>query len=228
LIGLLGGQKWQSTIRNLKSKIKESALYPDSDASYRAEYVLNLDQVEPLVACPPDVDNVKPLSQVAGQRVDMAFIGTCTNGRIEDLTAAAEVLRGQRVNVDAAAMKLVKSPQSFDVLVTTNLFGDILSDEASALVGGLGVAPSANVGEGTPVFEPVHGSAPDIEGKGVANPVGALLSAAMLLDTLGQAQAAQPLREAIRATLAAGIRTPDLGGSATTGEFMRAVCQRLA
>jgi len=134
----------------------------------------------------------------------------------------------QELLVDAAAMKLVKSPQSFDVLVTTNLFGDILSDEASALVGGLGVAPSANVGEGTPVFEPVHGSAPDIEGKGVANPVGALLSAAMLLDTLGQVQAARRLREAVHTTLAAGIHTPDLGGSATTGEFTRAVCQRLA
>ncbi len=129
--------------------------------------------------------------------------------------------------VDAAAMKLVKSPQSFDVLVTTNLFGDILSDEASALVGGLGVAPSANVGEGTPVFEPVHGSAPDIEGQGIANPVGALLSAAMMLDTLGLVPAARRLREAVHATLAAGIRTPDLGGAAKTVEFTRAVCQQL-
>ena len=130
----------------------------------------------------------------------------------------------QELLVDAAAMKLVTSPQSFDVLVTTNLFGDILSDEASALVGGLGVAPSANVGEGTPVFEPVHGSAPDIEGKGIANPVGAMLSAAMMLDTLGLTQAAQRLRESVRVALAAGIRTPDLGGTATTAEFTRTVC----
>ncbi len=130
--------------------------------------------------------------------------------------------------VDAAAMKLAKSPQSFDVLVTTNLFGDILSDEASALVGGLGVAPSANVGEGTPVFEPVHGSAPDIAGQGIANPVGAMLSAAMMLDALRQSQAARKLREAIHATLAAGVCTPDLGGAATTGEFTRVVCQHLA
>jgi homoisocitrate dehydrogenase len=129
--------------------------------------------------------------------------------------------------VDAAASKLVQSPQAFDVLVTTNLFGDILSDEASALVGGLGVAPSANVGEGTPVFEPVHGSAPDIEGQGIANPVGALLSAAMMLDALGQTQAAQRLRKSVHATLAAGIRTPDLGGTATTDQFTRAVCQQL-
>lgn len=133
----------------------------------------------------------------------------------------------QELLVDSAAMKLVKSPQSFDVIVTTNLFGDILSDEASALVGGLGVAPSANVGEGTPVFEPVHGSAPDIAGKGIANPVGAMLSAAMMIEALGHAQAAQRLRTAIHAALAAGIRTPDLGGTATTVEFTQAVCHRL-
>ena len=130
--------------------------------------------------------------------------------------------------VDAAAMKLVQSPQSFDVMVTTNLFGDILSDEASALVGGLGVAPSANVGQGTPVFEPVHGSAPDIQGKGLANPVGALLSAAMMLDGFGEAQAAQRLRAAVHATLATGLCTPDLGGVATTSQFTSAVCQHLA
>jgi homoisocitrate dehydrogenase len=133
----------------------------------------------------------------------------------------------QELLVDSAAMKLVKSSQSFDVLVTTNLFGDILSDEASALVGGLGVAPSANVGEGTPVFEPVYGSAPDIEERGIANPVGAMLSAAMMLDTLGHAPAAQRLRDAVHATLAARVCTPDLGGEATTAEFTRVVCQRL-
>jgi len=129
--------------------------------------------------------------------------------------------------VDAAAMKLVKSPETFDVLVTTNLFGDILSDEASALVGGLGVAPSANLGSGTPVFEPVHGSAPDIAGKGVANPVGALLSAAMLLETLGEPEAGARLRAAVIEALAAGVRTADLGGTATTAQFTREVCGRL-
>ena len=129
--------------------------------------------------------------------------------------------------VDSAAMNLVKSPQSFDVLVTTNLFGDILSDEASALVGGLGVAPSANVGGGTPVFEPVHGSAPDIAGKGIANPVGALLSSALMLETLGEPQAAGRLRQAVLDTLASGLRTADLGGAASTRQFTRAVCERL-
>jgi homoisocitrate dehydrogenase len=129
--------------------------------------------------------------------------------------------------VDSAAMNLVRSPQSFDVLVTTNLFGDILSDEASALVGGLGVAPSANLGSGTPVFEPVHGSAPDIAGKGIANPVGVLLSCVLMLERLGELQAASRLRQAVLDTLAGGLRTADLGGAATKTQFTRAVCARL-
>ncbi len=129
--------------------------------------------------------------------------------------------------VDAAAMNLVKSPQSFDVLVTTNLFGDILSDEASALVGGLGVAASANIGLGTPVFEPVHGSAPDIAGQGIANPVGAMLSAALMLESLGEPDAAARVRKAVFDALSSGLRTPDLGGTATTLQFTQAVIARL-
>ena len=129
--------------------------------------------------------------------------------------------------VDSAAMNLVRAPHSFDVLVTTNLFGDILSDEASALVGGLGVAPSANVGSGTPVFEPVHGSAPDIAGQGIANPVGTLLSCVLMLERLGELQAAVRLRQAVLDTLKSGLRTADLGGTASTNQFTRAVCTRL-
>jgi homoisocitrate dehydrogenase len=129
--------------------------------------------------------------------------------------------------VDAAAMKLVKAPQSFDVLVTTNLFGDILSDEASALVGGLGVAPSGNIGMGIPVFEPVHGSAPDIAGKGIANPVGALLSSVLMLETLQELAAAEKLRQAVLDTLASGIYTVDIGGNASTTEFSHEVINRL-
>jgi homoisocitrate dehydrogenase len=129
--------------------------------------------------------------------------------------------------VDSAAMRLIQAPESFDVLVAPNLYGDILSDEASALVGGLGVAPSANLGEGTPVFEPVHGSAPDIAGQGIANPVGAMLSAGMMLETLGKAEAASRLRQAVVDTLGSGIRTVDLGGAATTIMFTKEVCARL-
>ena len=145
------------------------------------------------------------------------------------LKVAAEFpeIKVNELLVDAAAMKLVKSPQSFDVLVTTNLFGDILSDEASALVGGLGIAASANVGTGTPVFEPVHGSAPDIAGQGIANPVGALLSSVLMLERLGEPAAAVRLRQAVLDTLASGICTADLGGTATTKQFTSAVIDRL-
>ncbi|MGQ9840338.1 MAG: isocitrate/isopropylmalate dehydrogenase family protein [Anaerolineae bacterium] len=126
--------------------------------------------------------------------------------------------------VDAAAMWLVKDPARFDVIVTTNLFGDILSDLAAGLAGGLGVAPSANVGAGrVAVFEPVHGSAPDIAGRGIANPIGAILSAAMLLDHLGQAAAAERVRRAVQATVTAGVTTPDLGGRATTTQVTDAI-----
>ncbi len=137
-------------------------------------------------------------------------------------------VRVEEMLVDAAAMWLVKNPARFDVIVTTNLFGDILSDEAAGLIGGLGVAPSANVGAGrAAVFEPVHGSAPDIAGKGIANPVGAILSAAMLLEHLGQADAAGRVWAAVQATVAAGIVTPDLGGSATTQQVTDGVLQQM-
>ncbi|MDI7276709.1 MAG: isocitrate/isopropylmalate dehydrogenase family protein [Anaerolineae bacterium] len=130
--------------------------------------------------------------------------------------------------VDTMALRLVQAPQAFDVVVTTNLFGDILSDEAAALVGGLGLAPAANVGEEAAVFEPVHGSAPDIAGRGVANPVAAILAAAMLLDHVGEQTAAAGVRQAVWTTLERGPRTPDLGGTATTAEVTEAVIGKLA
>ncbi len=125
--------------------------------------------------------------------------------------------------VDAAAMKLVREPESFDVLVSTNLFGDILSDLMAGLTGGLGIAPSANLGERYAIFEPVHGSAPDIAGKGIANPTATLLTAAMMLDHLGETATAQRIERAIDAVLASGPVTADLGGEATTNEFTDAV-----
>jgi len=129
--------------------------------------------------------------------------------------------------VDTAAMRLVQAPEAFDVLVTTNLFGDILSDEAAGLVGGLGLAASANVGEGRGLFEPVHGSAPDIAGRGVANPLAAILAGALLLDFLGERETAERVHAAVWSTLADGPRTPDLGGNASTADVTRAVVERL-
>lgn len=125
--------------------------------------------------------------------------------------------------VDAMAMRLIQDPQNFDVIVTTNLFGDILSDEASALIGGLGVAPSGNIGTSNAVFEPVHGSAPDIRGKGIANPIGAILSAAMLLDYLKLDQAAGRVRGAVDAALRQNVSTRDIGGTATTDGMTNAI-----
>jgi isocitrate dehydrogenase (NAD+) len=130
--------------------------------------------------------------------------------------------------VDACAMQLVLKPWQFDVIVTTNLFGDILSDEIAGLVGGLGMAPGANIGADAAIFEAVHGSAPDIAGKGVANPVALLLAAAMMLDHAGRSDAAGALRTAIDRTLRDhNIRTGDLGGSATTKDVTQAIVRHL-
>lgn len=130
--------------------------------------------------------------------------------------------------VDACAMWIVKDPQRFDVIVTTNLFGDILSDEAAGLIGGLGVAPSANIGSsGIAYFEPVHGSAPDIAGQRIANPVGAVLSAAMLLDYVGCDDAARRVEAAVRRTLSDHILTRDIGGNANTETMTTAIIERL-
>lgn len=139
---------------------------------------------------------------------------------------AAEVQLEERL-VDALAHDLVRTPERFDVIVAPNLYGDILSDLASALVGGLGVAPSANVGDTYMVYEPVHGSALDIAGKGIANPTAALLSLAMALSNLNQRSAAEKLRRALISTQEDGICTPDLGGHATTTEVVRAITDRI-
>jgi isocitrate dehydrogenase (NAD+) len=134
----------------------------------------------------------------------------------------------EEVIVDACAMKLVMNPWQFDVLVTTNLFGDILSDEIAGLVGGLGMAPGANIGEHAAIFEAVHGSAPDIAGKGIANPIALMLAAAMMLDHVGRADLGDRLRRAIDATLNIDqVRTGDLGGKANTREFTTALVQRI-
>jgi isocitrate dehydrogenase (NAD+) len=132
------------------------------------------------------------------------------------------------VIVDACAMKLVLNPQQFDVLVTTNLFGDILSDLVAGLVGGLGMAPGANIGVESAIFEAVHGSAPDIAGKGLGNPVALMLAAAMMLDHVKLTDRATRLRQGIDATLNADrVRTRDLGGTASTTQFTRALVARL-
>jgi isocitrate dehydrogenase (NAD+) len=135
----------------------------------------------------------------------------------------------ETVIIDACAMKLVLNPWQFDVLVTTNLFGDILSDLVAGLVGGLGMTPGANIGADAAIFEAVHGSAPDIAGKGVANPTAIMLAAAMMLEHCHLPHMAARLRTAIDQTLNLDkARTSDLGGSSSTAEFTRALVKRIA
>jgi isocitrate dehydrogenase (NAD+) len=164
--------------------------------------------------------------------VHKANIMKTTSGLFLDV--AREVAKGypdlqyQEMIVDNCAMQLVTRPERFDVIVTTNLFGDILSDLCAGLVGGLGLAPGANIGADRGIFEAVHGSAPDIAGKGIANPTALILGAAMMLDYLDMNKQARRLRSAVRAVIADGrTLTPDLGGHASTTDYTRALIERL-
>ncbi len=130
--------------------------------------------------------------------------------------------------VDNTAMQMVMHPQQFDVMVMPNLYGDILSDLSSGLIGGLGLLPSSNLGCGYAMFEAVHGSAPDIAGKGIANPTAFLWSACMMLEHMGKLECAANIRRAVDEVLAEGkVRTPDIGGTATTKEYQNAIISRL-
>ena len=151
-------------------------------------------------------------------RSDRLFLQTCRD------VAERRGVPYDDMLVDAAAYNLVVNPQRFDVLVTTNLFGDILSDEAAGVVGSLGLCASANIGATRALFEPIHGSAPDIAGKGIANPVGAIRSAAMMMEWLGEPEMARRIERAVQRALDEGVKTPDLGGSSGTADVTRAVC----
>jgi 3-isopropylmalate dehydrogenase len=154
----------------------------------------------------------------------MAFF----RGVFDEVSGAYPEVTAEKLYVDAAALLLVQRPASFDVVVTENMFGDILSDLGAALVGGMGMAPSGDIGDRWAVFQPSHGSAPDIAGKGIANPVATILSAAMMLDWLGGAacsRGAALIHDAIRTVLAGGAATRDLGGTLSTSEMGQAVAQ---
>jgi homoisocitrate dehydrogenase len=176
------------------------------------------------------------LARQSGRRritiVHKANILPLTCGLFRD-TARAVIaeypdLTAEEMLVDTAAMRMVTDPERFDVILTTNLFGDILSDIAAGLTGGLGLAASANIGEpGPAIFEPVHGSAPDIAGRGIANPLAAQRCGALLLRHIGEPALADALDDALDAVIAGPARTPDLGGTATTGEVTRAVIAQL-
>lgn len=144
-----------------------------------------------------------------------------------DVAAAYSGLAVEEQLVDSMVYRLIREPERYDVVVTTNLYGDILSDAAAALVGGLGLAPSANVGDRFVLAEPVHGSAPDIAGQGIANPLATVAAAGLLLAHLGETDAAARLARAMDAVVRGGVVTPDLGGCATTVEVTHALCREL-
>ena len=153
----------------------------------------------------------------------------------DEVAARHPDIDSDRLYIDAGAMMMVTNPERFDVIVTENVFGDITSEIAAGIVGGLGVAPSADVSADHAVFQPCHGTAPDIAGKGVANPVATILSAAMMLDWIGQRQddaaclkAAGAIRYATAAILEVGPRTLDIGGTASTVEVTAAIAAALA
>ncbi len=175
-------------------------------------------------------------AELAQRRQGRLISATKSNGIIHTMPFWDEVVQScvdatpgvavESVLIDALAARIVLKPESIDVVVASNLFGDILSDLAAAAAGSIGVAPSANLNpprRHPSMFEPVHGSAPDIAGKGIANPIGQIWSAAMMLEHLGEEVGARVLVESIEATLAEGIRTPDLGGKASTTEVAEAV-----
>jgi 3-isopropylmalate dehydrogenase len=149
----------------------------------------------------------------------------------DEVAAEFPDVRAERIYIDAAALYLVQRPESFDVLVTENMFGDILSDLAAGLVGGMGMAPSADLGDRAGLFQPSHGTAPDIAGRGIANPVAMILSAAMMLEWLGHADcqsAAARIRQSVAAVLTdPTLRTSDLGGQLSTCEMGDAIRERL-
>jgi 3-isopropylmalate dehydrogenase len=159
----------------------------------------------------------------------MTHAGGLWQERWKAVAAAHPNTKTRHLFVDAAAMQLVKDPSQFDVIVTGNLFGDILSDLTAELIGGMGIAPSANINprSGRGLFEPVHGTAPDIAGRGIVNPIGAILSASMMVRHLGHADMANAIESAVKSAIRAGDCTRDLGGNLSTGECGDGVVKRL-
>jgi 3-isopropylmalate dehydrogenase len=162
-------------------------------------------------------------------KTDGLFLRSCLN-----VSKEFPSVRFSSMYVDTAAMNLVRNPESFDVMVTSNMYGDILSDEASQVVGGLGLASSANLGNEFAIFEPVHGCAPDISGRGIANPLSMLFTVKMMLDWISSkkndqkcAEASKVLETAVSVVTSSSIKTPDIGGKFKTEEVTRAICEEI-
>ena len=195
-----------------------------SDDIAVTQRVVTRANVERLASFASTLRNVKTVTIVHKANVlksDIFFRDVCVRVLREHDVSFNEMY------VDAAAYNLIKHPETFDHILTSNLFGDILSDEAAALVGGLGLCPSANIGPKFAIFEPVHGSAPHIAGRGIANPVGAILSARMLLEWAGEWEKASLIDVSVNETISKGIMTPDLGGASSTDEVTREIIRNI-
>jgi isocitrate dehydrogenase (NAD+) len=240
-----------ANLRPVKNLPGVASRYGDVDLVVVRENTEDLYSGIEHVVVPGVVESIKIITEKASTRIArFAFEYARTHGR-RKITAvhkanimklsdglfldcfrkvAAEYadIEAHDVIVDAACMKLVMNPKQFDVLLLENLYGDIISDLASGLVGGLGITPGANLGTQCAVFESVHGSAPDIAGKGIANPTALLLSATMLLRHIGESDRAERIEKALNAAMAEGsAKTRDVGGTATTAGYARAVIAHL-
>jgi 3-isopropylmalate dehydrogenase len=211
-----GAPKFRENLPNGGSRAVDTLEYTDSEVRRVAKMAFKLAQQRKHKVTSVDKANVLESSRLWRQvvtDVGLGFPGIVLEHRL----------------VDSAAMQLIMQADTFDVIVTENMFGDILTDEAAVITGSLGLLPSASLGDSGPgLYEPIHGSAPDIAGKGIANPVGAILSAAMLCrHSLGLEDEARAIEMATERAIAEGARTGDIGGKATTVEVTRAIIERL-
>lgn len=229
--GLYAGLEFRPTSQSLVGVIDPARKLPHLRETDPADLALSI-RITTRAASERIVTRAFTLARSLGRKrvtlVEKANVLRASGGLMTEVARAVAAtfpdIEFREAHIDTACMDLVRRPNDFDVIVAENLFGDILSDLAAGLSGGPGLAPSANIGETYAVFEPVHGSAPDIAGKGVANPCAALLSASMMLDWLGERTLAQRLHGAVRRVLTESpIKTPDLGGTATTKQMASAI-----
>ncbi|MGH7242176.1 MAG: isocitrate/isopropylmalate dehydrogenase family protein [Phycisphaerales bacterium] len=229
--GLYSGLEFRPTSQSLVTAIDPNRRLPHLRETAPNDLALSI-RVTTRTASERIVTRAFTLARSLGRKrvtlVEKANVLRATGGLMTEVARAVAAtfpdIEFREAHIDTACMDLVRRPSEFDVIVAENLFGDILSDLAAGLTGGPGLAPSANIGETYAVFEPVHGSAPDIAGKQIANPTAAILSASMMLDWLGETKLARRLHAAVQSVLASGTaKTPDLGGSATTKQMASAI-----
>jgi len=249
-VGLRRALDLYANVRPVKALPNVECRYPELDLVIVRENTEGLYSGLEHVVVPGVVESLKVITEMASTRIARyAFEFARSNGR-RKVTAVHKAnimklsdglfldcfnkvakdypdIEADDKIIDNCCMQLVMRPEQFDVLVMENLYGDILSDLCAGLIGGLGLAPGANIGELGAVFEAVHGSAPDIAGQGIANPTALMLSAIQMLRHIGEKEAAQKFESALLATFRDGVKTRDLGGEARTAEFANAIIERI-